>query len=213
MFTGIVENTGRIKNLSRKVDTYRLEVLAEQKLNSVKIGDSVSVNGTCLSVVGTSGKTISFDIMAETFKKTSFPRLKNNNIVNLERSLELNSRLDGHFVSGHVDSVQKIKEIRKHKKPYIDIAIAKDDRIYVVKKGSVAIDGISLTIGEICSDKIRVYIIPHTLQNTNLRFKKKGDAVNIEFDVLGKYALNAVLHKKYTPSPITKEFLKNKGFI
>ena len=118
MFTGIVENTGRIKNLSRKVDTYRLEVLAEQKLNSVKIGDSVSVNGTCLSVVGTSGKTISFDIMAETFKKTSFPRLKNNNIVNLERSLELNSRLDGHFVSGHVDSVQKIKEIRRSIKSY-----------------------------------------------------------------------------------------------
>jgi len=213
VFTGLVENTGRIKNLSRKVDTYRLEVLTEQKLNSVKIGDSISVNGTCLSVVVTSGKTLSFDIMAETFKKTSFAGLKNNDIVNLERSLELNSRLDGHFVTGHVDSVQEIKEIKKHKKPYIDIAIAKNDKMHVVKKGSVAIDGVSLTIGEIYDGKIRVYIIPHTLQNTNLRFKKKGDAVNLEFDVLGKYVLNAVRHKKYTPSPVTEEFLKNKGFI
>ena len=213
MFTGLVENVGRIKSVSRKNDICRLEILTKQKLDDVKIGDSISVSGACLSVVGIKDRSLSFDIMAETIKNTSFRQLKNNDVVNVERSLRVNSKIGGHFVLGHVDSVQKIKEIKRQRESYIDVAIAKNDRAYVVKKGSIAIDGISLTIGEIHDDKIRVYIIPHTLHNTNLKLKKKGDVVNLEFDVLGKYALNRSFGKKGKPASITEEFLKIKGFI
>lgn len=213
MFTGLVESTGRIKSISRRNNACRLEILTKQKLDDVKVGDSVSVNGACLSVVGIKGKALSFDIMAETLKNTSFPQLKNNDVINIERSLRADARIDGHFVLGHVDSVQKIREIKKQGKPHIDVTIAKNDRAYIIKKGSIAIDGVSFTIGEIHDDKIRAYIIPHTLRNTSLKLKKKGDVVNLEFDVLGKYALNRSLGKKGKPISITEEFLKIKGFI
>ena len=206
MFTGIIEKTATIKNLTRKQSTCRLTIYIKKDLDSVKKGDSISVNGACLTVVDIRKNHLTFDIMHETFRNTSFSHSKSNDIVNIERSLEWKSRLDGHFVLGHVDSVQKIKTIKKNARPYVEVAISPDDKTHVVRKGSIAIEGISLTIGEVYKDRIRVYIIPYTLQNTNLKYKKTGDWVNIEFDILGKYA-----HK--SPQVLTEEFLKNKGFI
>ena len=213
MFTGIIEQTGIIKNLSKKKDVYRSAIYIKKDLDSIVTGDSVSINGVCLTAVDVRKNHIIFDIMRETFLDTSFCHLRNNDVVNIERSLEWESRIDGHFVLGHVDRVQRIKAIEKHTHPYIDVTIAPDDKIYIVKKGSIAIDGISLTIGEVYKDRIRVYVIPYTLKKTNLKYKKKGDPVNIEFDILGKYIHNSVLYKKDRHPALTKESLEKSGFI
>lgn len=187
MFTGIIEKTGIIKGISKKMDTHRLTVYIKKELDSVKKGDSIAVNGACLTVVDIARNRLTFDIMEETFRNTSFRYMKNNDVVNIEKALLWQSRLEGHFVLGHVDRVGKLMAIKKYSRPYIDVAVAPDDKIYVVKKGSIAIDGISLTIGEIYANMIRAYLIPYTLLNTNLKYKRRGDAANIEFDILGKY--------------------------
>ncbi len=213
MFTGIIEQTGIIKNLSKKKDVYRLDIYIKKDLDSIETGDSVSINGVCLTAVDVRKNHLIFDIMGETFLNTSFCHLRNNDVVNIERALKWEGRLDGHFVLGHIDRVQRIKSIEEHAHPYIDVTIASDDKIYIVKKGSIAIDGVSLTIGEVYKDRIRAYIIPYTLKKTNLKYKKKGDPVNIEFDILGKYIHNSVLYKKDRHPTLTKESLKKSGFI
>ncbi|UCD55474.1 MAG: riboflavin synthase [Candidatus Omnitrophota bacterium] len=213
MFTGIIEQTGIIKNLSKKKDIYRLDIYIKKNLDSIKAGSSVSINGVCLTVVDLRKNHVIFDIMKETFLNTSFRHLKNNDVVNIESSLKWAPRIDGHFVLGHIDRIQRIKSIEKHTRPYIDVTLAPDDKIYIVKKGSIAIDGISLTIGEVYKDKVRAYIIPYTLKNTNLKYKKKGDPVNIEFDILGKYIHNSLLYKRDIKLVLTKESLKKNGFI
>ena len=187
MFTGIVEGTGFVKGLSRKKDAYRLKVLTGKELSPLKKGDSLAISGSCLTLVDIKKNFLFFDIIEETFRKTSFKYLRYNDIVNIERALQWKSRIDGHFVSGHIDTVQRIKAIKKYHRPYIDISTGKNDKIYIVEKCSIAIDGISLTIGVRYESKIRIYIIPHTLLHTNLKYKKTGDRVNIEFDMLGKY--------------------------
>jgi len=190
MFTGIVENTGFARGLSSKKDVYKLKVLITKRLDSLKEGSSLSINGACLTLVSAERDFLTFDVMRETFAKTSLRFLRYNEIVNIERALLWKSRIDGHFVSGHVDSVQRIKAIRKSHFPYIDIPIEKGYKKYVVQKGSIAIDGISLTVGEVYNEKIRLHIIPYTLLHTNLKHKKAGDRVNIEFDILAKYVEN-----------------------
>jgi len=213
MFTGIIEQTGIIKNLSKKKDVYRLAVYVKKDLDSIGTGDSISINGACLTVVDVRKNHIIFDIMGETFLNTSFCHLRNNDVVNIERALKWEGRLDGHFVLGHIDRVQRIKSIEKHTHPYIDVTIAPDDKIYLVKKGSIAIDGVSLTIGEVYKDRIRAHIIPYTLKKTNLKYKKKGDPVNVEFDILGKYIHKGPLYKEDRHPVLTKESLKKSGFI
>ena len=213
MFTGIIEHTAVIKNLSKTKDTYRLTLYIKKELTSIEIGDSVSVNGACLTLVGIRKNHLLFDIMRETFKSSSFSQAKANDIVNIERSLKVTSRVEGHFVSGHVDKVQRIKFIEKHIHPYVDVTIAPEDKAYVVKKGSIAIDGISLTIGEVYKDTIRAHIIPHTLSSTNLKYKKKGEPVNIEFDILGKYVHKNLLCKENKHPAHTERLLKKSGFI
>lgn len=213
MFTGIIQTTGFFKSISKKNDAYRLGILMTRKLGPIKDGDSLAINGACLTSIGARENNVFFDVTEETFAKTSFVYLKHNDVVNIERSLEWKPRIDGHFVLGHVDSVQKIKAIRTKPHVFIDVPIAKDDKKYIVEKGSIAIDGISFTIGEIYEDKIRIYIIPHTLHNTNLMHKKTGDWVNIEFDILGKYIQERALCNKYSSPAITEEFLKDRGFI
>jgi riboflavin synthase len=215
MFTGIVEETGVIRSLSRKKDAYRLNILTGKRLASLKEGDSLSVNGTCLTAVVINENSLFFDIMEKTFANTSFRYSKKGDVVNVERSLEEDARLEGHFVLGHVDGVRRIKAIRKEgRHAYIDVGIAKADKIHIVEKGSITIDGISLTIGDISENRARVHIIPHTLLNTNLRYKKAGDRVNIEFDILGKYIQRQSLYRKEpAASGVTKSFLKDKGFI
>lgn len=191
MFTGIIEEIGVLEDLSRRKDTYRLKIRTDKKIAPVKNGDSLSVSGVCLTLVDAKGNNLFFDVTEETFRKSAFRYLRHNSVVNIEKALELRSRLDGHFVLGHVDSAQKIKFMQKYHRPYIDVSIGKDDRKYIVKKGSVAIDGISLTVGEDYTNRMRLYIIPYTLANTNLQHKKIGDWVNVEFDILGKYILKS----------------------
>lgn len=213
MFTGIIEETGTLKGLSRKKDARRLKILTRRKPLPLKEGDSLSVNGTCLTLVGINGNMLFFDIMEKTFKNTSFMYLKPNSVVNIERSLEWKGRLEGHFVLGHIDGVRKIKAVRKEGRAYMDITITKSDRAHIAPKGSVAIDGASLTVGDIYDGKIRVHIIPYTLSNTNLKYKKAGDPVNIEFDILGKYVKESTPRGKNTHSVLTGKFLNDRGFI
>jgi len=214
MFTGIIEQTGIIKDISRGSGTRRLCVHLSKKPESAKIGDSVSINGVCLSIIEIEKNHLSFDIMEETFKNTSFRRAKANDIVNVERSRAWKERIEGHFVLGHVDGARKIRSIKKDAgPPYVDIAVLPGDKIYLVKKGSLAIDGISLTVGALYESAVRVFLIPHTLRNTTLEYKKTGDEINVEFDILGKYVESNLLYGKNTSGAITGDLLRNNGFI
>ena len=215
MFTGIIEQVGTVVSLQKKGKISRLVIKTQKARRVLKIGDSVAINGACLTVVEIQKGHLAFDIMKETFENTSLKYLNKSDRVNVEYSLNPESGLDGHFVLGHIDSVCKIKEIKKSgsSHSYVDIAVATGDKVYLVKKGSVAIDGISLTIGEVFADKFRVYIIPHTISNTTLQFKKSGDPVNVEFDILGKYILKRVDRQDKQAQSVTRELLKKEGFI
>jgi len=213
MFTGIIEQTGIIKDISGGGGTHRLRVYLSKKQDSAKIGDSVSVNGVCLTIAGIEKHHLLFDIMEETFRNTTFRRMKTNDVVNVERSRAWKERIEGHFVLGHVDGARKVKSIKKDAHPCIDIAILPGDRLCLVKKGSLAIDGISLTVGALYESAIRVFLIPHTLRSTTLKYKKAGDEINVEFDILGKYARSSLLYGKSALPAVTEDLLKNNGFI
>jgi len=213
MFTGIIEKTGKIKSIFKKSGTHRLVLDVKKNFDLLKIGDSISVNGVCLTVVDFKGGSIAFDIIEKTFKTTSFFNLKNNDVINLERSLKSDLRFEGHFVLGHIDGKRKIKKIEKHNGPFIEITLDSDDRQKVVQKGSIAIEGMSLTVAEITKNSIKAYLIPHTMENTNLKFKKIGDWVNVEFDILGKYVQNKVNSDKRQDKHITEKLMAEKGFI
>jgi riboflavin synthase len=188
MFTGIVEELGQLKRIKSGSKSAFLEIKAKQVLQDVKIGDSIAVNGVCLTVTGFQQDWFTADVMAETLNKTNLGRLRSGERVNLERALRLSDRLGGHIVSGHIDGVGTITSQR-----VVDIAvlteIAAPPQIlkYVIAKGSIAIDGISLTVVELTPSAFTVSLIPHTAKLTTLGFKKAGDWVNLEGDVLGKY--------------------------
>ena len=187
MFTGIVEELGMVNRISRTGNLVVLEVLAQKVTEGVKIGDSVSVNGVCLTVVKALKDSLRFEVMAETFKITNLGILKIHEKVNLERSLRVGDRVSGHFVLGHVDCLGVIRKKGTIAGNLVfDIAIPLEFTKYCLPKGSVAIDGISLTIQEKKAGFVSVYIIPHTLKNTTLSFKGPSDKVNIEFDILAK---------------------------
>lgn len=192
MFTGIVEEKGALQSLEHKRNLIVLQITANKIAAGTKIGDSVCVDGVCLTVTSRRGKTFSFDVMKETIDKTTLQYLKPRDRVNLERSLKVDGRIGGHFVFGHVDGVGKIeKKVTLENYVRYDISLDKSLTPYIVPKGSIAIDGISLTVGEVRGKVFSVYIIPHTLKVTTLGAKKKSDKVNIETDVLAKYILKA----------------------
>ncbi|MDD5681017.1 MAG: riboflavin synthase [Candidatus Omnitrophica bacterium] len=206
MFTGIIEDLGTVKAIE-KIKDYKLTIESSLFVGQ-KTGDSISVNGVCLTISDIKPKTASFDVIEETIKKSNLPFLKTGEMVNLERALKAGDRLGGHFVAGHIDCVGRIIKIAGELK----IKIPKENMKFIVSKGSVALDGVSLTIAELGSDDFTVYLIPHTTKNTILGSKKTGDYVNVEFDLLGKYALN--LNKEGPAnSKITEEFLRKKGFV
>ena len=187
MFSGIVEELGEIKKVSQQRLTTLLEIRAHKVLEDTKIGDSISVNGTCLTVVKKEADAFTFEVIPETLKVTNLGFLRVSDKVNLERSLKIGDRVSGHFVSGHVDCIGLIR-----KKKYIndnlcfEIAIPAHYLRYCIPKGSVAVDGISLTLVDRKSNTFTVFIIPHTLKNTTLGFKGPSERVNIEFDILAK---------------------------
>lgn len=188
MFTGIIEETGRVVAFAEGPDSWRLQVAARLVPGDVKLGDSVAVNGCCLTVTKFDHNHLWFDVLAETRRATNFAELAPESLVNLERSLRADTRLGGHFVSGHVDAPGRMAVFEaRGKDHYLKVQVPGGFARYLVYKGSVAIDGISLTVAEVSGDAFAVWLIPHTLAVTNLRTKKAGDTVNLEFDLLAKY--------------------------
>lgn len=213
MFTGIIKELGTVREFARHGGMRRLTIESSAIADSVKVGDSVAVNGACLTATKIAGGRIFFDILEETMRKSSFFGLKINDRVNLEDALKAGEPLGGHFVQGHVDCVGSIKRIEKNADSYsLTFSIPERFGDLVVDKGSVAIDGVSLTVGDRSSGTFTVYIIPHTLKCTALAFKRTGDPVNIEFDILGKY-ITRHLSQSAPKITVTEEFLKEKGFI
>lgn len=199
MFTGIIEKIFKIKRIFKKGKVYTLEI-ETYGLSSDNIvpGESIAINGVCLTLKNNKNSIMSFDVVKETFNNTNLKYLKAGHIINFERSLKIGERLSGHFVLGHVDRTQKILYIDKTSNMFLDIAIPDGDRCYVVEKGSITIDGISLTINKIFKDGIRIYLIPHTIENTNLRYRNTGEMVNLEYDILGKFVKRSIYNSLYT---------------
>ena len=193
MFTGIVEGIGKVKKISKATknrSAIQMIVDLGKHGKGLKTGQSVALNGVCLTVTKLSKTECTFEMIEETTKKTDLGNLKLGGIVNIERSLKVGDRLEGHFVLGHVDGVGIIKKIQKKpKEVQVWIKVPKNLSKYVVKKGSIAIDGISLTVVEIKNNLASFCIIPHTIDVTNFKTKNIGDKVNIETDILGKYIL------------------------
>jgi len=189
MFTGIIEETGELK-VSRKSGVItRLDILSDKIVEGAKVGDSISVNGVCLTVTAMRGSIFSFDVIPETLRVTTLKSLRYGERVNLERALKVGDRVGGHFVSGHVDCIAVIRSRKAFKgKLEFQIGVSPKFLKYIVRKGSVAVDGISLTIADIKSGGFSICIIPHTAEVTTLWEKQSGDKVNIEFDMLLKGA-------------------------
>lgn len=193
MFTGIVEETGTVEKIARGAKSILLTVRAKHSARGLKIGGSLAVNGCCLTATKISArgksKLVQFDLLNETWERTTFRFLKVGSLVNLERPLRAGGEFGGHFVTGHIDGTGKIVRWERSGADHVlDVTAPKEVMRYLIKKGSIALDGISLTVAEVTGKNFRVWIIPHTLEVTALREKKTGDAVNLEADLLGKYA-------------------------
>jgi riboflavin synthase len=193
MFTGIVEGVGVVEKITQNTknrSAYQLTIDLGVHAKGLKVGQSVALNGVCLSVTKISKNKCDFEMIDETIKKTDLGNLKKGSIVNIERSLKVGGRMEGHFVLGHVDGVGTIKKIEKKPKEIkIWFEVPKKLTKFVVQKGSIAIDGISLTVVDVIKNLASVCLIPHTVKVTNFQIKKVGDKVNIETDILGKYIL------------------------
>lgn len=188
MFTGIIEELGKVKSLKRTSRESRLVISAEKIMEDIHIGDSIAVNGVCLTVVLFSDREFTVDVMNETFMRSSLGNLRIGDEVNLERAMAANGRFGGHIVSGHIDGTARIKAcFDDGNAKWYEIAAGSELLEGIVMKGSVAIDGISLTVSKVSAQSFSVSIIPHTLDATVLKNKRPGDVVNIETDVIGKY--------------------------
>ncbi len=216
MFTGIIEELGVLRSVRRGTSSARLVIEAKKILEDIRTGDSIAVNGVCLTAAHFNSGEFAADVMAETLSKTDLGTLNAGDRVNLERALRLGDRLGGHLVSGHIDGTGSITRLKKH-----DIAILVtigapvEVMRYIIKKGSVAVDGISLTVVDFNRDGFQVSLVPHTAGLTSLGFKKTGDTVNLEADVIGKYIEKMMDFREYEKreSKINFGFLAEHGFI
>ena len=188
MFTGIVEETGTIKKIEKGTSSGRLTIEADKVLQGSKIGDSIAVNGVCLTITGMSGHLFTADVMAETIRRSNLGTLSSGSKVNLERAMAADGRFGGHIVSGHVDGTGRIVEVKKDDNAiWYTIHAAPQLIRYIVEKGSVTIDGISLTVAKVAEDNFSISAIPHTVSQTVLKDRKVGAVVNLETDIIGKY--------------------------
>lgn len=217
MFTGIVEEIGSLKELSIGSGLGNIEIECNKVLEETKIGDSIAVNGVCLTVNKINSNSFVADIMGETLDRTNLGRLKDGNKVNLERALKVSDRLGGHIVSGHVDGKGQVLSIdKKDDGTWFTISADKEILKYIILKGSITIDGISLTVAYVDNEVFKVSIIPHTLKNTILAQKIQGSYVNLENDIMGKYIEKFMIFSKTESenekSKITLDFLRENGF-
>ncbi len=214
MFTGIIEEVGRVASLKTKGEQRRLTVSCSKLLPELKQGESVSVSGVCLTAVEIAKTSFAADLAQETWRRTSFSRLQKDALVNLELPMRARGRFDGHVVQGHVDGVGTVidlKPIPEGNDYWLSLNVPSELARYIVSKGSLAIEGISLTVAAIEGIQVRVAIIPHTADATNLRSLKPGDPVNLEVDVIAKYVEKMMLGEK-AQSSITLEKLVRAGF-
>ena len=210
MFTGIIKEIGTVKSIVRG-SVYKLVIEAAEVSGGVQIGDSVAVNGVCLTVTAINNSDLSFDAVSETISRSSLSELKYGGKVNLEPALRVGDMLGGHIVQGHIDGIGTVKKISSAAyDAVIEISAPSSIMHQIVEKGSVALDGVSLTVAKCSESGFSVAVIPHTLQNTVLHERKAGDKINIETDILGKY-VEKLLHGKKTD--VTMDFLTEAGFL
>lgn len=213
MFTGLIEAVGKVAGIERHGASASLVVEASFPPAEVNLGDSIAINGVCLTVVGKKSGTFVFDVSPETFDRSAFRRLKVGARVNLERALRLSDRLGGHIVTGHVDCVAVVTERREVSGNIVfAFRVPAEFGRYLAAKGSVAIDGISLTVNSVSTDGFTVNVIPHTAEKTTLQEKRPGDEVNIETDIIGKY-LERLLSAKGEGRGVTLDLLAKNGFL
>lgn len=211
MFTGIIEEIGIVKGIQNNGQTLLLTIAANHILEDIHVGDSIAVNGVCLTVTTFTTADFTVDVMPVTYHDTNLKKLSNKSKVNLERALLANGRFGGHIVSGHVDTVGEVINIKTQENA-VQYSI-QTDTTYCLEKGSITIDGTSLTIFEVTKDSIVISLIPHTQSHTILSSKKIGDLVNIEFDILGKYIEKFLGLSTKKNSQITTSFLSENGFL
>jgi len=213
MFTGLIIELGEITAIDRRAQDARLAIRGHKILQDIAIGDSIAINGVCLTTTTVKGDVVSFDVSGETLKSTNLGELKRGDKVNLEPSLRPNSKMGGHFVSGHVDGIGRIRSRRAEgNAERIDIESPAHVLKYLVRKGSVSVDGISLTVVNVLKDAFSLVIIPHTASLTTIGFKKAGDTVNLEPDILAKY-VEKFLHKAGQEETVAGEGISDNRFL
>lgn len=218
MFTGIIEEVGEIKNIRRGQKSAQLTICGPVVTSDSKVGDSIAVNGVCLTATSISGDSFTADVMAESMRRTGLGSLSMGSRVNLERAMAAGGRFGGHIVSGHIDGTGYIKEFKREDNA-VWVTISADKKIlkYIIEKGSITIDGISLTVAYVDDVCFKVSIIPHTASETTLLGKKPGDVVNLENDIIGKYVEKLLGFKEEnvveTKTGIDAEFLMKNGFM
>ena len=216
MFTGIIEETGTVQSISISGNSGTIQIGAELVLEGTRPGDSIAVNGVCLTVTALTGRSFSADVMAETLRRSNLGNLKGGSLVNLERAMPADGRFGGHIVSGHIDGTGTVSALEQEgNATWVYIRTEPEILALIVEKGSIAIDGISLTVAKVGKNDFAVSIIPHTGTHTSLLKKKAGDVVNLENDIVGKYVQRLLGMSQGRPehrSRITEEFLRENGF-
>ena len=188
MFTGIIEETGRVVSFRPEAEAWELVLAAQTVRADAALGDSIAINGCCLTIARMNGGHLHFDVLEETRRLTNFNAFQPGSLANLERSLRFGGKVGGHFVTGHIDSTGEILVCEpRGKDHYLRVRVPGTFARLIVHKGSIAIDGISLTVAEVADDEFAVWLIPHTMLATNLHSRRAGDAVNLEYDLLGKH--------------------------
>lgn len=188
MFSGIIEETGKIKSESARAGIWTVEIAAQKILDGIKKGDSISVNGVCLTVEKLKGKTFMASLSRQTMEETSLGNAGTGTFVNLERALKMGDRIGGHLLTGHIDFKTPLRSFYKEGRDSVimEFIVPPAFRKYVVQRGSIGVDGLSLTVAELRNGDVKIYLIPHTLENTNLKYRKPGDILNIEVDMTAK---------------------------
>lgn len=216
MFTGLIEEIGKVESIVKLTKSAKIIIKAYEVLKEIKLGDSISTNGVCLTVAEATSSSFAVDVMAETMRRSNLHSLSPGDEVNLERALRVGDRLGGHLVSGHIDGTGTVANYEKEDNAvWVTISTTPEILKYVVQKGSITIDGISLTVADVNESVLKVSVIPHTREVTTLLRKKVGDIVNLECDMVGKYIEKLLLAKEQAPvkQGLDMNFLREHGFV